>query len=286
MSDWGQGAKNNNIGWGQGAVNNDIGWGSVHANSWAGDTNIVGFAYDSNYQDILDRGTALGFTLPSDEEKLIQNQLMIDLKSSGAYAKADLILVPATTSNSDFGRIDWKNTTRLATLFNAPTFVSGKGLQGNGSSAYIDTNFNPVTDGVNYTQNNASRYIFMDTASGTGALDGRSAASINNMARTSSSNQRINQSTTPLVGGSFDFTATRGMKSIHRTSSTNVELFNDTTQGSRTALSASMTSSNQLILRSGSGYGAHTFSFYMNGASMVAENTAIVNAVNTYLNSL
>lgn len=286
MSDWGQGAKNNNIGWGQGSVNNDIGWGSVHANSWAGDTNIVGFAYDSDYQAILDRGTALGFTLPSDEEKLIQNQLMIDLKAAGAYTKADLILVPATTSSSDFGRIDWKNTTRLATLFNAPTFVSGKGLQGNGSSAYIDTNFNPVTDGVNYTQNNASRYIFMDTASGTGALDGRSAASINNMARTSSSNQRINQSTTPLVGGSFDFTATRGMKSIHRTSSTNVELFNDTTQGSRTATSATMTSSNQLILRSGSGYGAHTISFYMNGASMVAENTAIVNAVNTYLNSL
>ena len=42
MSDWGQGAKNNDIGWGQGAVNNDIGWGSVHADSWSGDTDIVG----------------------------------------------------------------------------------------------------------------------------------------------------------------------------------------------------------------------------------------------------
>jgi surface protein len=42
MSDWGQGAKNNNIGWGQGAVNNNISWGAVHADSWAGDTDIVG----------------------------------------------------------------------------------------------------------------------------------------------------------------------------------------------------------------------------------------------------
>ena len=42
MSDWGQGAKNNDIGWGQGAVNNDISWGAVHADSWAGDTDIVG----------------------------------------------------------------------------------------------------------------------------------------------------------------------------------------------------------------------------------------------------
>ena len=42
MSDWGQGAKNNNIGWGQGAVNNDISWGSFHTESWAGDTDING----------------------------------------------------------------------------------------------------------------------------------------------------------------------------------------------------------------------------------------------------
>lgn len=42
MSDWGQGAKNNDIGWGQGAVNNDISWGSFHAESWAGDTDING----------------------------------------------------------------------------------------------------------------------------------------------------------------------------------------------------------------------------------------------------
>lgn len=285
MSDWGQGAKNNNIGWGQGAVNNDISWGSVHANSWAGDTNIVGFAYDADYQTVLNKAILEGFTLPSDEEKLIQNQLMIDLKSSGAWAKADTIYVPATTSSSDFARIDWKNTTRLATLFNAPTFISSKGFQG-GGTAYIDTNFNPATDGVNYTQNNASRYVFMDAASSTGALDGRPEASINNMLRTSSTQHRINQGTSNLTGGSYSFNATRGMKSIHRTNSTNVELFNDTTQESRTATSAEMTSSNQLILRSGGNYGAHTVSFYMCGASMLSENTAIVNAVNTYLNSL
>ena len=42
MSDWGQGAKNNNIGWGQGAINNNISWGAVHSDSWAGDTDILG----------------------------------------------------------------------------------------------------------------------------------------------------------------------------------------------------------------------------------------------------
>ncbi len=36
---WGDGSANNNIGWGQGA-NNAIGWGDIHADSWAGLTDI------------------------------------------------------------------------------------------------------------------------------------------------------------------------------------------------------------------------------------------------------
>ena len=43
MSDWGQGANNNNIGWGQGAINNNIYWGNSHLVSWSGDTDIVGY---------------------------------------------------------------------------------------------------------------------------------------------------------------------------------------------------------------------------------------------------
>jgi len=46
MADWGQGASNNDIGWGQGAVNNDIGWGSVYADSYSGDTDILGQTID------------------------------------------------------------------------------------------------------------------------------------------------------------------------------------------------------------------------------------------------
>ena len=38
---WGQGATNNSIGWGRGSTNN-IGWGGVYAESWSGDTDIVG----------------------------------------------------------------------------------------------------------------------------------------------------------------------------------------------------------------------------------------------------
>jgi hypothetical protein len=259
-------------------------------------TNSVGSAnatsnsltiYEVQYKAVLDKAILEGFTLPIDAEKIKQNNLMISLKSSGGYAKADHILVLATNSNENFTRIDWKTPTRLATLVNAPTFVSKKGFQGGGTSC-IDTNFNPTVGTNKYTQNNASRYVFMDTASGTGVFDGCGTTDRNLIFRNGLSNQKIN-SNVALTGGLVNFTATRGMKSIHRTSSTNVELFNDTTQDSRTALSSTMSPSNQTILRSGSTsaiYGAHTISFYMMGESMVSENSAIVTAVNNYLNSL
>jgi len=44
MSDFGQGANNNDIGWGQGASNNDIGWGFVHGISWSPSTDLTGLA--------------------------------------------------------------------------------------------------------------------------------------------------------------------------------------------------------------------------------------------------
>lgn len=61
MSDWGQGAKNNDIGWGQGAANNNIGWGSAHFTTWSLYTNLTGregvlaFAFENRV--VADGGT-------------------------------------------------------------------------------------------------------------------------------------------------------------------------------------------------------------------------------------
>jgi hypothetical protein len=284
MSDWGQGSKNNNIGWGQGAVNNDISWGSVYADSWAGDTDIVGgSSYDADYQAILDYATTQSYTLPSDSQKLLQNQLVIDLKDAGVWSKLDTFANFATDGSSDFALIDWKRLTQY-TAVNSPSFTTNQGFKGNGTSSYIDTNFNAFLNGVNYQQDNASRGLYMLLADGTAALDGKAGASINNMARTSTTFQRINN--TSGLNASFSFDSVEGMKSIHRTSSTNVELFNDTTQASRTATSATLNNNSQLILRSGASYGAHTISMYFNGASLVAENSDFYNAFKNYFGSL
>lgn len=285
MSDWGQGAKNNNIGWGQGSVNNNISWGSVHANSWAGDTNIVGFAFDSDYQAILDRANELGYTLPTLEQQNLQNTLLINMKADGVWSKLDVFYNFANNGGRDFARINWKNpNSTVATLFNSITFNSNIGYQGNGTDMYIDTNFQ-LASGTNYTQNNASRYLWLNTASGTSVFDGNSAAASNTIRRASSTAQRINQSVTG-VAPAFDFTATAGMKSIHRTSATSITLFNGTVSDTRTVASLALTATNHFILRSQTTYGAHTISMYAVGASLVSENTNFVNDYQSYLNSI
>ena len=287
MSDWGQGAKNNSIGWGQGAVNNDISWGSVHANSWAGDTNIVGFAYDSTYQSILDYATTNGYTLPTDAQKLKQNQLLIDLKAAGIWTKLDTFALFATNGSSQFALIDWKRLVNYEAVSN-PTFTTNEGFTGNGTASYIDTKFIPATDGDNYTLNNSSRYFYVFSGSATNTTIDGTTTTINNSQFSSSTAQRINSSN-PLVGvptSAFSFATGTPTKSIHRTSSTNVTLFNGIVSGTRTQTSTSLSNANQFILRNASTYGASEISMYAMGASLVSENTDFVNAINTYMTGL
>jgi hypothetical protein len=239
-----------------------------------------GAAFDTDYQAVLNYATTQGYTLPSAGQQTLQNQLVVDLKAGGVWSKLDTFAVFATDGNSDFALIDWKRLSQY-TAVNSPTFTTNEGFTGNGTSSYIDTNFNPSTSGVNYTLNNASRYFFPHAFVSTGRIDGTTSTAVNSIVRSSLATQRINSGSGNLAVA-FDYTAVINPKSIHRTSSTSVDLFNGTTGTTGVQTSASILNSNQFVLRSATSYGAHTASAYAMGASMVSENTAFVNAYDTY----
>jgi hypothetical protein len=257
--------------------------GATSANS----NTIAVAAFDTDYQAVLNRATALGYALPSDSVKVKQNTLLTSMKADGVWAKLDVFYVFAQDGGSDFGTLNWKNpNANQSTLVNAPTFVSNGGFQGNGTSSYIDTNFNPATQGVQYTLNNASRYFFTHAISGTGRFDGNSLSGINTITRALTNTQRINCGSANLLATSFDYTATVNTKSIHRTSSVDVTLYNSTTGSSTTQTSTTVQSANQFILRSATIYAAHTCAAYAMGASMIAEHANFIADWNTYKNSL
>jgi hypothetical protein len=249
------------------------------------------FLFDADYQAVLDRGTALSYTLPTLAQQKLQNTLLMNMKADGVWAKLDVFYNFANNGSASFGTLNWKSpTTRQCTFETSPSnFISNQGIQGTGLG-YISTTFNPATGGPNqYTLNNASRYFYMYQAgvSANVSFDGVSATTVNGIRRDSITSQRINQST-GVLNTAFDYTATRGMKSIHRTSSTNVQLFNDTIGESKIATSVAVQTSTQFILRgySNTVFATHTVSMYAMGASLVSENAAFVADYNTYINSI
>jgi hypothetical protein len=373
MSDWGQGAKNNDIGWGQGAVNNNISWGSAHENSWAGDTDIVGenaiapvntiapvvsgtntvgslltttngtwsgslpitytyqwlrnglnisgatsstytlvtadtsnvvscrvtatnalgsanavsnslTIYEAEYKAILDYATTNSYALPSTVQRLKQNTLLSSLKTAGIWAKLDTFANFATNGSTQFALIDWKRLVQY-NASTGPTFTTNEGFMGNGSSSYIDTNFKPSTQNTNYILNNASRYAYVFSGANGQRFDGNDSDS-NNMRIGTYATHKINSGTVNTLNANFTYTATKEMKSIHRTSSTAVTLYNAAVGENRTLLSTGLPDVNQLIFKAGGAYVNTKISMYAMGASMITENTAFVNAFDTYLNSL
>jgi hypothetical protein len=129
-------------------------------------------AYDADYQAVLDYATANAIALPDQAQIDIDNQLILDLKNQGRWAKIDMFFNLKGTSTPAFKLICWKRLTQ-GTGFGSLTW-NLTGVKGNETNAYIDPNFILSTDSVNYTLFNASVVlnISKDPASATGTLFG------------------------------------------------------------------------------------------------------------------
>jgi hypothetical protein len=111
--------------------------------------------FSAEYTAILARATALGYTLPSAAQQIVQNKLVLDLKTSGVWDLRDVIYSPANNGSKEFGTLNWKNPiVHQKTLVSSPTWTSNLGYSGNGSTSYVDWNYNPATHGVQFTLNN------------------------------------------------------------------------------------------------------------------------------------
>jgi hypothetical protein len=242
-------------------------------------------ALSTEYQAILNYATAQGYTLPSTNQRLKQNKLLIDLKRGGIWEKLDSFAMFATDGDSNFALIDWKRLSQY-TAVNSPTFTTNNGFRGDGTSSYINTNFN-ISTGTNYKLNDASRnYWIGDFGSGSGgALDGISANTYN-FSQFFNSGQRINSL---LVSGiSIPFNV-YGWHGLYRPNSTDIA-FSTTSGGyvSTTQTSQTLVNTQQLIMRHQNTYGGRRiFKFYSLGGNFTSgEDTIYYNTINTYLTSL
>lgn len=239
-------------------------------------------SFDADYQAVLNYAISIGATLPSAGQQTKQNQLLVDLKSAGIWSRLDTFAMFATDGSSSFALIDWK---RLVTYTNnSSTFSTNGGFTTNGTNGFINTNFNPFTGTFNYVRDNASRSFWVDNRTVATYFEGLTNANANATYNGSALDQLINQGVTNL--NALTDMGSDGFKSINRTSSTAVEIFNNTSQLSRTANSAALANSSQVLGRKNLLYGSHRFRFYSMGSNLVSQNTNYRNAINNYLTSL
>lgn len=136
---WGDGAANNSIGWGQGA-NNNIGWGDIHADSWAGLTDISGApSVDADAQAFI---TAASITDATQQSAI--NQLVVDLKGYGIWTKMKALypFVGGTASTHKFNLKDPRDLDAAFRLvFNGGWTHSSTGALPNGTNAFANTYF-------------------------------------------------------------------------------------------------------------------------------------------------
>jgi hypothetical protein len=154
---WGDGASNNNIGWGQGA-NNAIGWGDIHADSWAGLTDIVGITTPPVDPDAQAFITAAAITDATQQSAI--NTLVTDLKGYSLWTKFKAIypIVGGTATSHKWNLKDPRDLDAAFRLTYATGVThSSTGMAGNGSSGYADTFFSLGTTYKN--SNHISAYV-------------------------------------------------------------------------------------------------------------------------------
>lgn len=259
------------------AIGSGIGFSSNSYNKGGG--------FDPDYQAVLDYMTSEGYTLPTATTQEYQNTLVADLKSAGVWSKLDSFSVFATDGDSDAALVDWKRLVTM-TAVNAPTFTSLEGFTGDGVSAYIDTGYNPTTDGVNYTINDASVFWYKrerNTFSGVYiSLSSFSSLVILNQAAVA---QRINTLTSNM-GLDLYY---EGAGLVSKTSSLNWYFRKDLeTPETGTVSTDALPNDNVRFFgyAAGGNFSDVQLSIVGLGADLSAESTDYYNAVQTYMTSI
>jgi len=132
---------------------------------------ILAAVYDTDYQAVLDAVVAAGDTLPSTAQQDIDNQLLVDYKATGAWAKDDVFLKFSGTGSIGYKLMCWKRLIK-AEAFGSLTW-SDSGVEGNAANAYINTKFNPTLNGINFLSNDASiNYVGVNAPNTFGVIAG------------------------------------------------------------------------------------------------------------------
>jgi len=225
------------------------------------------------------------------------------LKAADIWAKLDVLWMLAA-HDAQAGRLNWKAPASFAlTAVNSPTFTADRGYQGDGSTSYLNTGWNPATNGVNYTLNSACTGVYHNTTGGAGndahvsmgSSDLTNASFIVAHAGSSGNIMRVRVNTATSYNGTATITTRVGLTVADRSSSILTTLYRDAVAVDTTSNASSAIASQPVYLLTlnvagspgATNYTTARLATAFNGASLTTTQHTALHAINNaYLNSM
>lgn len=224
---------------------------------------------------------------PSSGRKSIINNLIGSLKTAGLWTKLDFLYLIAA-HDAQAARLNWKAAAYDITLSGTPTFLTDRHYATDGSTNYLTTNYQPSSNGAQWTLNSAQLSVWVRDATTTSSGSGFSNSSNDTTVNPNNGSQyvgRVNGSAALSLSGA---TTSVGLTGFDRPDASNLTGYrNGASLGSGAAASTALTAG---VLRLGSNSVssfAHQYSAAAAGAHLTAsEHLALYNALQTYMTAL
>lgn len=186
--------------------------------------------FDPDYQAVLDYGTLQGYTLPSDDQQIVENQKMLDMKSEGVWNECDLLYHTETDGDRNFAKINWRSPGTYNLVENGTLiFTPLQGFTGNVTDGYLDTGWNPEDDAVHFTLDEGGAFIKINNETTSANIYAFGISEVSNQSialnpKSGTSHRFGINSSTVLVSGAG---SSVGLFHIRRVADNDLRLFKD-----------------------------------------------------------
>ena len=240
-----------------------------------------------------------GLTTPLADDQLQRLDTLISSVKTGMSLTAlsdhfdFLYVIGGETSESSLRNLVKRS--HDMTAVNSPVFTQYEGYAGDAASAYLNTNYNPSTNGVNWTQNNASFGIYIRTSRAESVVK-QHGASTNTGTNAYMIPMRVAGSGRLYLNGTtfaqINHSDIRGLVSVIRENTSITPAKNKTLQTAATGTSSSRINDNLLLLAvsyfgTPSNHDDVQLSFAYGGKALNGTQLAVLfDAMEAYLDSL
>ena len=241
----------------------------------------VASVYDTNAEVIFRSFT----TAPDATRKGHINTLVLALKTAGAWQLIDALYVTAAAT-AQAARINWKSPGNFTLVeVNSPTFEADRGYTGDGSTNYLDSEWDPVNNAGVYAQDSAHMGGYALTTDALAGYDfGTGTSSRTRIRSRSGASGGASINGTAVAGGTGTTTFPAHYMGMRRDASNILIWIKGVLNNTVANASAALVSTDFNLLRANNTFSARQIAaWHWGGALDDTQAAAVATALHTYM---